>query len=130
MGWAHVDVVLVTGGASRMPMIRSRLKELSGRTLNTALSPDLSIAQGATYYAGMLLSHDKFARSILNEDATQRLAQVKQQSVNARDLGILVRDVPTKTRVPHSSFLPTRLCRRPPRSSSARSFRIKNGCTW
>ena len=26
---------------------------------------------------------------------------MKQQSVNARDLGILVRDVPTKTRVPH-----------------------------
>ncbi len=45
LGWAHVDVVLVTGGASRMPMIRGRLKQLSGRTLNTALSPDLSIAQ-------------------------------------------------------------------------------------
>jgi molecular chaperone DnaK len=82
-------------------MIRSRLKQLSGRTLNTALSPDLSIAQGATYYAGMLLAHDKFARSILNEDATERLAQVKQQSVNARELGILVRDMPTQTRVPH-----------------------------
>jgi molecular chaperone DnaK len=101
MGWAHVDVVLVTGGASRMPMIRGRLKQLSGRTLNTALSPDLSIAQGATYYAGMLLAHDKFARSILNEDATERLAQVKQQSVNARELGILVRDMETQTRVPH-----------------------------
>src|ERR1700685_1548287 len=39
MGWAHVDVILVTGGASRMPMVRSRLKELSGRTLNRTLSP-------------------------------------------------------------------------------------------
>ncbi len=101
LGWAHVDVVLVTGGASRMPMIRGRLKSLSGRTLNTTLSPDLSIAHGATYYAGMLLSNDRFARSILNEDASQRLAQVKQQSVNARGLGILVRDVKTHTRVPH-----------------------------
>jgi molecular chaperone DnaK len=101
LGWAHVDVVLVTGGASRMPMIRGRLKQLSGRTLNTTLSPDLSIAQGATYYAGMLLAHDKFARSILNEDASERLAQVKQQSVNARELGILVRDMQTQTRVPH-----------------------------
>ena len=82
-------------------MIRGRLKQLSGRTLNTTLSPDLSIAQGATYYAGMLLAHDKFARSILNEDATERLAQVKQQSVNARELGILVRDMETQTRVPH-----------------------------
>jgi molecular chaperone DnaK len=106
LGWAHVDVVLVTGGASRMPMIRNRLKQLSGRTLNTALSPDLSIAQGATYYAGMLLSHDKFARSILNEDASERLAQVKQQSVNARELGILVRDMTTHTRIPHYIIKP------------------------
>src|SRR5262245_4511073 len=34
LGWAHVDVVLLTGGASRMPMIRNAMKELSGRTLN------------------------------------------------------------------------------------------------
>lgn len=101
MGWAHVDVVLTTGGASRMPMIRERLKQLSGRTLNTSLSPDLSIAHGATYYAGMLLSNDKFARSILNSKASERLARVKQRSVNARGLGILVRDSATNTRVPH-----------------------------
>ena len=101
MGWAHVDVVLTTGGASRMPMIRERLKQLSGRTLNTSLSPDLSIAHGATYYAGMLLSNDKFARSILREEATERLARVRQRSVNARGLGILVRDPQSNTRVPH-----------------------------
>jgi molecular chaperone DnaK len=101
LGWAHVDVVLVTGGASRMPMIRGRLKQLSGRTLNTALSPDLSIAHGATYYSGMLLSNDKFARSILNEEANRRLSKIKQQSVNARELGILIRDMSTQKRVPH-----------------------------
>ncbi len=101
MGWAHVDVVLTTGGASRMPMIRSKLKELSGRTLNTALSPDQSIAHGATYYAGMLLTNSKFARSILSKEANARLSKVKQQSVNARALGILVRDEKTRTRVPH-----------------------------
>jgi molecular chaperone DnaK len=101
LGWAHVDVVLVTGGASRMPMIRGRLKQLSGRTLNTALSPDLSIAHGATYYSGMLLANDKFARSILSEVANKRLSKIKQQSVNARELGILIRDMGTQKRVPH-----------------------------
>ncbi len=101
LGWAHVDVVLLTGGASRMPMIRRRLKEMSGRTLNTTLSPDLSIAHGATYYAGMLLSNSKFAKSILNPEASRRLAQVKQKSVNARALGILVRDMKTGRKVPH-----------------------------
>ncbi|MDA1015409.1 MAG: Hsp70 family protein, partial [Planctomycetota bacterium] len=101
MGWAHVDVVLSTGGSSRMPMIRTRLKEMSGTTLNTALSPDQSIAHGATYYAGMLLTNKKFAKSILNEEATSRLAKVKQRSVNARGLGIMIRDMKTGKRVPH-----------------------------
>lgn len=106
MGWAHIDVVLVTGGASRMPMIRRRLKEMSGRTLNTTLSPDLSIAHGATYYAGMLLSNNKFARSILSVEASTRLSRVKQHSVNARALGILVRDKETDKRVPHYLIAP------------------------
>jgi molecular chaperone DnaK len=101
MGWAHIDVVLTTGGASRMPMVRHMLKQLSGRTLNTSLSPDQSIAHGATYYAGMLLTNSAFARSILNPTAAARLAQFQQQSVNARALGILVRDMKRDERVPH-----------------------------
>ncbi len=101
MGWAHVDVVLTTGGASRMPMIRNKLKQLSGTTLNTALSPDQSIAHGATYYAGMLLTDSKFAKSIMNQEAISRLSQIRQRSVNARGLGILVRDTKAGTRFPH-----------------------------
>ncbi|MBD3672015.1 MAG: Hsp70 family protein [Planctomycetaceae bacterium] len=100
-GWAHVDAVLTTGGSSRMPMVRESLKNLSGTTLNTSLSPDQSIAHGATYYAGMLLSNNKFARSILGEKARERLRKVKQVSVTARSLGILVRDMKIDKRVPH-----------------------------
>jgi len=99
-GWAHIDVVLTTGGASRMPMIRESLKKLSGRTLNSSLSPDQSIAHGAAYYAGMLLSNDQYARTVFNSTASSRLANVQQQSVNARALGILVRDE-TGERIPH-----------------------------
>lgn len=101
MGWAKVDVVLTTGGSSRMPMVRSVFKKLSGRTLNTSLSPDQSIAHGATYYAGMLLTNSAFAKSILNPTAAARLAQFKQQSATARSLGVLIRDGATKKRVPH-----------------------------
>ena len=99
-GWAHIDVVLTTGGASRMPMIRESLKKLSGRTLNSSLSPDQSIAHGAAYYAGMLLSNDQYARTVFNSTASSRLAKVQQKSVNARALGILIRDE-TGERVPH-----------------------------
>lgn len=100
-GWAHVNEVLTTGGSSRMPMVRESLKKLSGRTLNSSLSPDQSIAHGAAYYAGMLLSNQQYTRTVFNSQASTRLAHVKQQSVNARGLGILIRNTDTGKRVPH-----------------------------
>ena len=100
LGWANVDVILTVGGASRMPMVRNSMKKIGGRTLNTSLSPDQSIAHGATYYAGMLLTNSEFAKSILNDEAAARLSSIKQQSVNARGLGILVRD-DKDNRIPH-----------------------------
>lgn len=101
LGWAHVNSVLVTGGASRMPMVRNMLKRISGTTLNAALSPDQSISHGAAYYAGMLLSGSRFAQSYLGKSATARLSSIRQTSVNARALGILVRDPETGQRTPH-----------------------------
>lgn len=101
LGWARVDVVLSTGGSSRMPMINKVMQRMSGRTPNKSLSPDQSIAHGATYYAGMLLSNSEFVHSILSSEASQRLAAIKQRSVNARALGVLVRNMDTNRREPH-----------------------------
>lgn len=100
-GWAHVDVVLTTGGASRMPMIKDSLKSLSGRTLNSTLSPDQSIAHGAAYYAGMLLANRQHAQTVFNQQATDRLKGIRQQNVNARALGILIRNTTNGKKVPH-----------------------------
>lgn len=101
MGWAHVDVVLTTGGSSRMPMVRDALKSASGTTRNLSLPPDQSIAHGAAYYSGMLLSNREYAESILTTAAASRLSKIKQHSVNARSLGFLVRDQSGQQRVPH-----------------------------
>src|SRR5579872_4825196 len=101
-GASHLDLtVLSAGGSSRMPMIETMLRTLKGTTLSKALSPDQSIAHGATYYAGMLLTNSEFVRSIVDPHAVARLSKMRQQSVNARDLGILIRDVKTNTRVPY-----------------------------
>ncbi len=100
-GWQMIDAVLITGGSSRMPMIRKMLQRISGTTLNTSLSPDQSICHGASYYAGMLLSNAGFAQSLLSNDARDRLAKVRQRSVNARALGVLVRDPLSGKRIPH-----------------------------
>ncbi|HEY3965627.1 MAG TPA: Hsp70 family protein [Planctomycetaceae bacterium] len=100
-GASHLDLtVLSAGGSSRMPMIDEMLHNLRGTTLSKALSPDQSIAHGATYYAGMLLTNSEFVHSIVAPTAVARLSKMRQQSVNARDLGILIRDVKTNTRVP------------------------------
>lgn len=100
-GWAHVDSVLVTGGASRMPMIRKMLQRISGTTLNTTLSPDQSISHGAAFYAGMLLSGRALERSSLDKSTSSRLQKIHQQSVTGRALGILIRDSETDERRPH-----------------------------
>lgn len=101
-GTSHLDLtVLSAGGSSRMPMIDSMLAGLKGTTVSKALSPDQSIAHGATYYAGMLLTKSEFVHSISDSQAVARLSNMRQQSVNARALGILVRDVAKNRRVPH-----------------------------
>ncbi len=102
LGWAHIDAVLATGGASRMPMIRNMLQRISGTTLNQSLSPDQSISHGAAYYAGMLLSGRRLEKVQLNSQVSERLATFRQQSVSGRSLGILVKNTATQARVPHA----------------------------
>ena len=82
-------------------MTKAVLEKLSGRTLNSTLSPDQSVAHGAAYYAGMLLSNSKYARTVYSSQTSGRLAKIRQQSVNARSLGIMIRDVESGDRVPH-----------------------------
>src|SRR6516165_10734628 len=76
-GASHLDLtVLSAGGSSRMPMIDAMLQGLKGTTLSKALSPDQSIAHGATYYAGMLLTNSEFVHSIIDPHAVARLSKM------------------------------------------------------
>ncbi len=47
------DVVLV-GGSTRIPLVRARLAELTGRIPHTAIDPDLAVALGAAIQADVL----------------------------------------------------------------------------
>ena len=84
-----------------MPMIKDSLQSLGGRTLNSTLSPDQSIAHGAAYYAGMLLANRQHAQTVFNQQATDRLKGIRQKNVNARALGILIRNTTNGKKVPH-----------------------------
>jgi molecular chaperone DnaK len=48
--WKKVDALIVTGGASRMPMIRRMLLDLTGLQAERGMNPDEGVAIGALYW--------------------------------------------------------------------------------
>ncbi len=54
MEWKDVDTVLLVGGATRMPMIKQLVKQISGKIPSEELNPDECVAQGAAWQALLL----------------------------------------------------------------------------
>lgn len=49
--WNDIDVVLLAGGATYMPMIRNLIKEMSGKEPSTEINPDQCVVIGAAIAA-------------------------------------------------------------------------------
>lgn len=48
MTWADIDIVLLVGGSTRMPMIQDMITQISGKTINPQeVNPDEAVALGA-----------------------------------------------------------------------------------
>ncbi|HVJ83578.1 MAG TPA: Hsp70 family protein, partial [Planctomycetia bacterium] len=92
--WDKVDAVLLVGGASRMPMVRELLRELSGMEPNHTVSPDQAVAQGAALYAQILWGEGE---KLKDEVAAPR-KKVRITNVNSHSLGIVGRDRKTNAR--------------------------------
>ena len=55
----QIDEVVLVGGSTRMPVIRSRVQELFGKTPHCELNPDEVVALGAAVQAGILAGENK-----------------------------------------------------------------------
>ena len=55
----HIDEVVLVGGSTRMPLIRSRVQELFGKAPHCELNPDEVVALGAAVQAGILAGDNK-----------------------------------------------------------------------
>jgi molecular chaperone DnaK len=53
--WGGIDTVLLVGGATRMPMIREMVLQVTGKELSGELNPDECVAHGAAWQ-GVLLA--------------------------------------------------------------------------
>ncbi|MBN1852558.1 MAG: Hsp70 family protein [Pirellulales bacterium] len=77
--WNDINRLLLVGGSTRMPMIRSMLENLSGMTPDIHVNPDEAVARGAAI----------FARHLLDRQGTGgALPNLKITDVNAHSLGI------------------------------------------
>lgn len=86
--WDDIDEFMLVGGSSRIPMIASKAREVSGREPRLAANPDELIAHGAALYAATKRG------DILDADA-----QFEVVNVNAHSLGVRGTDAATKQKV-------------------------------
>lgn len=54
ISWADIDVLLAVGGSTKMPMVKKRLEQLSGKSVTYKVDPDTAVAQGAAIFASTL----------------------------------------------------------------------------
>ena len=100
MEWGDVDRVLLVGGSSRMPAVTAMLQALTGKNLDTSISPDEAVAHGAAMHAAALL-----------DEKEGRDPRIKVSNVNSHSLGVAGTDpntgmsrtavlIPRNTRLP------------------------------
>lgn len=77
LGWGEIDRVLLVGGSSRMPAVIAMLQELTGKNLDTSISPDEAVAHGAAMHAAALI-----------DQKDGRDPRIVVQNVNSHSLGV------------------------------------------
>jgi molecular chaperone DnaK (HSP70) len=55
----QIDDVVLVGGSTRVPLVRERLQQLTGKPPHTEVDPDLAVALGASIQADVLAGNDR-----------------------------------------------------------------------
>ncbi len=84
--WGDVDRLLLVGGSTRMPMVRTALERLAKMAPETSVHPDEAVARGAAIYA----------QSCLTKQGLSSVArELSVTSVSAHSLGVVGVDIAT-----------------------------------
>jgi molecular chaperone DnaK len=100
LDWPDLKCVLLVGGSTRMPMVRTMLQKVSGKTPDTSVAADEAVAHGAALRAGLLLDeHDG------------RPGAFAIKNVNSHSLGVVGIDPLTRRKrngvlIPRNTILP------------------------
>lgn len=98
--WSELDRILLVGGATRMPAVKSMMANLAGREPDFSVSPDEAVAHGAALRAGLLVSA-----------GGDHYPQFKIRNVNSHSLGVIGTDTVSRLKrnaiiIPRNTPLP------------------------
>jgi molecular chaperone DnaK len=95
--WSEMDTVLLTGGSTRMPMIKNMLRQLTGKIPSEEVNPDECVALGAAYHAAML----RLAGEHPANPKLERLQQVQVNLINSHTLSTALWNPEIQARYKH-----------------------------
>ncbi len=100
-GWSQVDRVLLSGGASRMPMIADALRRLGGRPLPVAELARDCVAHGAALFAGARRDRQAGREPVFQTTAVNSLSLgvigIKRRSGRKHNAVLIPRNTPLPT---------------------------------
>ena len=86
----ELDAVVLVGGSTLMPQVRSMVEDVTGTKPFDEISPFTAVAQGAAIHAAILEAKHRGDDSELAEKVRKMLGAVKQENVNSHALGVVV----------------------------------------
>jgi molecular chaperone DnaK len=120
-------VVLPVGGATRMPAVRERMKEMFGVDRDTSVRPNEAVALGAALFAAQR-QLERGGALVMAPSAREYLSELTVTDVTAHSLGISVFEMAGERQRP----VMTALLRRntaPPASAERTFFTMRPGET-
>ena len=96
-----IDQILLVGGSSRIPLVRQRLSEASGRAIELVDEPDELVAKGAALYAAVISKHPS-----LPIESRFEVVNVNSHSLGIQGVDLRTRQPVNKIMIPRNTPLP------------------------
>ncbi len=97
--WAHIDHVLLTGGMSRMPSVRTMIKSISNASIAEDVSPDEAVSIGASVQAilALLKEEDSLGERVLPVEVRAQFSNpdgglMQVTNITTHTLGVVLWD--------------------------------------
>ncbi len=106
VGHGELDEVVLVGGSTHMPVVRTMLREVTGKEPSGDIIPEEAVAQGAAIHAAILEAKATGGSSRLAQAVNKRLRAVNTVDVNSHSLGVKISDPNDRARKINHIMIP------------------------